>query len=472
MPSLFHTLNMGSEALYTTRQGVDTTGHNIANAQTEGFSRQRVNIQQREPLDIRSMQIGNGVYVGSITRSHDKFIENQIVRANQEGGRAATRAEALKGLEVIFSPELKASVTDEMNSFFGSLQELANFPEDFTVRTNVVESAKNVVASFRRVDQELSDNRVAINEKVLQTTTKVSDTCREIADLNQKIQEAECGQNQNANDLRDQRDRLVRNLSKEVDIHYYEDKNGQMLVRGPKEVTLVEGSHAARLDVVGGSDGMYQVMHVDWQNGNTRDITNGVEAGSLHALLQIRDRDLTGLLAKNNEMAYTFANKMNETHQMGYGLKSYAEQQGRNFFKPPADLATAARYMDLDDVINESNEAIAAGSSPFAPGDNVVVNQMIKLRDTPLFNDGQATINDFYANYVGAVGLEAVRADHVKEASDIMMDDLNKRRESVSGVSLDEEATNLMKWQTCFTANSKVITTVDEMLETVLSLKR
>jgi flagellar hook-associated protein 1 FlgK len=166
MPSLFHTLNLGSEALYATRQGVDTTGHNIANAQVEGYSRQRVNLKQRDPLERNNLMIGNGVYVGSISRLHDKFIENQINRANQEGGFASARAEGMKNLEVIFSPQMSASISDEMSGFFNSMGDLSNFPEDFTVRTAVVESARNLTASFRRVDSDLKEARGALNERV------------------------------------------------------------------------------------------------------------------------------------------------------------------------------------------------------------------------------------------------------------------------------------------------------------------
>src|SRR5436305_2066128 len=107
---LFHTLNMGAEALFTTRQGVDTAGHNIANAQTEGYSRQRVNVKQRDPLQTHGVLIGNGVYVGSISRAHDEFVEKQLNRMHQDAGRAAARSDALKQIEQIYSPELNSSV--------------------------------------------------------------------------------------------------------------------------------------------------------------------------------------------------------------------------------------------------------------------------------------------------------------------------------------------------------------------------
>lgn len=107
-----------------------------------------------------------------------------------------------------------------------------------------------------------------------------------------------------------------------------------------------------------------------------------------------------------------------------------------------------------------------------APGDNVNINRIIKLKDSKLFGDQKITFNEYYSSFAGSLGLDVVRAGHVDEINKVMLEDLNRRREAVSGVSLDEEATNMIKWQACFTASSKVITTCDEMLETVLSLKR
>jgi flagellar hook-associated protein 1 FlgK len=471
---LFHTLNIGSEALFATRQGVDTAGHNIANAQVEGYSRQRVNIRQRDPLETHGVLIGNGVYVGSITRSHDKFIENQLNRAHQEAGRATARADAMQQLQGVFSPELNASVSDEVTKFFGSLQTLANFPADYTVRTSVVEAARDVASSFRRVDNDLKTNRAALNERIGQICEETSDDLQEIANLNVKIQVSEAGEGQQANDLRDQRDRLVRKVSQQVEIKYYDDQHGMVSIRGPNQVTLVDGGHAAKLGVSRSAEneGLYGITITDWEQHSSRDVTRKMDGGALEALIAVRDKDIPDLIAKNNEMAFTLANEVNAVHSQGFGIKEFAEQAGRNFFAKPRDLEHAASEIEVEDAIMSSNNAIAAASSPEAPGDNVNLNALIKLKDAKLFHDDKVDFNEFYANYTGALGLDTVRAGHIQEANDAIVTDLNQRRESVAGVSLDEEATNMMKWQANFTASSKVITTVDEMLNTVLELKR
>jgi len=474
MSGLFHTLTVGSEALLTTRQGVDTAGHNIANAQVDGYSRQSVNIRQNDPLETHGVLIGNGASIASVTRSHDQFVENQINATNQDSGRASARADALKTIERVFSPLLNASVSDEVTKFFNTIQNLANFPTDETIRTTVVEAGRDVATSFRRVDTDLRDNRGIVNDRIYDLVTSVNDQLQEIARLNVKIQTSETGVGTFANDLRDQRERLVREVSKQVEIKYYEDQYGMLCVRGPDQVTLVERNNAAKFGVQRNfeNDGQFDVTITDWDDHNTRNVTRRMDGGALEAFIRIRDDDIPGLLEKNNEMAYRFAQEVNGVHRSGFGIGNFSESTGRNFFKISDSIKDAAANIDIEDIIATSNHSISAASTALAPGDNVNLNAIIKLKDARMFSEDGVNLNEFYAQYTANLGMETQRADHAKQSADILVEDLVKRRESISGVSLDEEATNMMKWQANFTASSKVITTIDEMLDTVLSMKR
>ena len=165
---LFHTLNIGEQALYTTRQGVDTASHNIANANVEGYSRQRVNLRSRDPQWTNGVIIGSGAYIKDITRSHNQFVEKQINRAHQISGEAAARYDGLKTLESIFSPDLAAGVSDEMTNFFNTFQDLSLNPNDTAIRTAVRENARNVVGAFKRVDSEVRQRRADLNDVVVQ----------------------------------------------------------------------------------------------------------------------------------------------------------------------------------------------------------------------------------------------------------------------------------------------------------------
>ena len=475
MGGLKHTLNIGAESLYATRQGVDTAGHNIANANTEGYSRQRVNLEQRSPSESRSVLIGNGVFVKNITRAHDKFLEKQLNNSNQDLGLSKAKHEAMKPLEEIYSPELNASVSDEMDAFFTSLQDLSSFPEDVLVRSNVMDRADRVIGSFKRVDHSLKSFRSDINERIQGEAVEISTLLKDIATLNSAITTTERGDPREASDLLDQQDLLLRNLTEKIDINYYRGDRGMVVVRGPQETMLVERDHAADVQVVKNTEngsGMYDVIIDKGSAYKPVNISKLNQKGRLAGLLDVRDNVIPDLIHKNNELAFTLGHSLNAIHRRGYGVSDFKESTNRDFFVISDDVNLAAESMDLDSLIREDQSAISAAFTPSAPGDNINVNEMLRLKEVRMMSSGDATFGEYYSNTVGLFGLDLVRAEHIYDADQTLSKDLMTRHDALKGVSMDEEAINLMKWQANFTASSRVITTIDEMFETVLSLKR
>ncbi len=473
MAGLLHTLGIGAEALYANRQGVDTTGHNIANANTEGYSRQRVNVTAREPSEGRGgIIIGNGAYIQSIDRYNDKFVEKQYNLVRQEAGASDSRAEAMEGIAGIFSPELESNIGNEITNFFNALQDLSNQPEDITTRTVVRDSAVNLTEAFKRVENDITGQKLHTNEKIGHLVLESSDLLASIADMNIKIKTVE-GAAGNANDLRDKRDVILSQLNSNLDINYYEDENGMVTVRGPGDVLLVERGQFSRLDVQRNNENenLFNVVTID-NNNRSKDITSHFTRGKISSLIDVRDNFLNNVLADTDQMAAAIVSQVNDVHREGFGLNDFKEVQGRNFFKPLDTVKGAAKLFEVSDVIMGSTDSISAAISPNAPGDNVIINRLISLKDQKVLNNNNATLTEFYANITGKVGLEAVRADNLKHADEVIMSDLKAKKEAVSGVSLDEEAMNLLRWQSAFTASSKLITTVDEMFDTILSIKR
>jgi flagellar hook-associated protein 1 FlgK len=471
---LFHTLNIGEQSLYNTRQGVDTASHNISNANTVGYSRQRVNLKTRDPQLLGGVLAGSGSYIENITRTHNKFVERQLNRAQQIGGEANGRLEALKSLESVFSPELASAVPDEITNFFNSLQELSVTPSDESIRAAVRESAKNVTLAFKRVDGDIKQSRVDLNSMIVQECTEINSRLNGIRQLNVQIQDAESTPGAVANDLRDQRDLLLRELTEKIQINYYEDDAGNFCLRGPDDTLLVDKTSVSELSVMSNdsNEGFVDVVVRDPSSGYSRNITRKMEGGRIKGLIEVRDNVCSGLLGKNNEMAASFVGRVNDVHAKGYGVSDYEEISGRAFFKPVSDVRAAAAEMEISDEILSDINAISAAATPLAVGDNIIANELLSLKNERFLDDGKSSLVEFYANYVGGLGTEINRSEHNKDANDIVVADLQAQRDAASGVSLDEEAINLMKWQSNFTASSKVITTVDEMLETVLSLKR
>lgn len=277
-----------------------------------------------------------------------------------------------------------------------------------------------------------------------------------------------------ANDLRDQRDLILRELTEKIHINSYEDEFGNFCVRGPEDIILIDRGYSTELRPAASdrNDGFVDLMVTDSDGGHKRNFTRKLDGGRLKGLIDVRDNICTDLLNKNNDMAAKFVGRINEVHAKGFGIKEYEESTGRNFFKTVENIGTAARDMELSDDIMDSIEAISVAGTPMAVGDNIIANEMLGLKHEKMMDGGKSNLVEYYANYVGNLGIEINRTSHMKEANDLVVNDLQSQREAVSGVSLDEEAVSLMKWQSNFTASSKVITTVDEMLDTVLGLKR
>ncbi len=472
--SLFHSLGIGSESLNASRQGLDTTAHNISNAQTEGYSRQRADIYQREPLVRGGLILGDGAFVGTIERAHDKYIERQVNQLSSQAGYSRMRNDCLLDLEAIYNTENGASLAEQVNQFFGMVNELGRNPEELSVRTAVKEQGANLATVFRRIDSELRRFQDGVNEKIKISTYETNQMLESIASLNAKIAEKEIGPRNKANDLRDQRDLLINKLSDRIQVHYYEDRDGMVTLHGPGDTLLVDRNKSVTFEVTKNLDnnGLYNVAIYDFEHNGKRDVTKREIGGTIGSLLDIRDNLAGGLVTNNNKMARTMVDEFNAVHQQGYGLAEYSEHKGRNFFKTSDDIRYAAQNMHLDDSIINSTDSIATSSLKNTPGDNIVVNRLSELQYDKVLGDGKATFTEYYADYLGILGMDSLRTKNLMDSDNVILADLKSRRESVSGVSLDEEAANMIRWQTAFTASSKIITTVDEMLETVLNLKR
>jgi|GEM_PF-276605 len=475
MAGLNHTLNVGAEALFATRQGVDTASHNIANANTPGYSRQRANLHTRDPSYSRGVIIGNGVFVKNIQRSHDKFLEKQLNAAAQSTGRSDGRVNALEGLESIYSPELSASVVDEVTNFFGSLQNLSSYPEEIASRTNLRESASALITSFKRVDESLKNEKRNLDEKIAMSAAEITGKLKRIAELNIGIGDMESGRpDYLANDLRDEQERLLREISQDIDINYYQNRDGLLVVRGPKDSLLVDGKFCSSIETRLSPEygGMHGLVVVDHERSRVDDLTPKITKGRISSLIEVRDTVIDKLLAKNEEMARTMSEEVNAVHRRGFGMNGFREVSGLNFFEGSEKSGEFVKTMKLTDPIIDSIDAISAASTPNSPGDNVIANDLLRLRDKQMLSNESATLTQYYSDYVGQLSVDIVASKHRSEADNIVSNDLNARREAVSGVSLDEEALNMLKWQANFAASSKVITTTDEMMETVLNLKR
>jgi flagellar hook-associated protein 1 len=472
--TLQHILNTGSESLQNSRVGVDVTGHNIANAHTPGFSRQNVNLEAKHPVQYGTNVLGQGARIRSVDRAHDQFVEAQWRKELQTQGGFHGEADGLKRLEELFSPEMTDTMRDRMTGFFNSMREFSNYPEEPAVRINLVESANAFAQSINTTHKGVLQVQQDIGVEIKAELSNINQRISEVASLNQSILEMEADSTSRANDLQDRRDLAIRDLAGLVDIQYYRDPSNNVTVRGPGGALLVEGNRASKFSIEIDKDkGDLERLYVEDSFGQTkRDVTNEMEQGRVSGLLKVRDTHAAKLRENVNLMAEALGNNVNAIHQEGYGQKAFSESKGRNFFDGLHEGAEAAAAIHVSELIKSDPDAISGGLTPNAPGDNVIANKLVKLFYSPMLPGKGVTLAQHYDDIVAKVGIDSKHLQEAAKGADIIVTQIVAQREAASGVSLDEEAANLLKYQHLFTASSRVITTADEMFKTVLDLKR
>ncbi len=473
--SLNKIMGMGSEALFNARVGVDVTGHNISNAHTEGYSRQLVRTKAREPATYGRFVMGAGAELDDVKRAHDEYTERQLRQELQKNGHFSTLSNGLRNLEDIFSPELTSTIRERADSFINSIRELSNYPEELPVRVAMVDNAAQLTESFNTAHANVAEVQDALTSEIRQYMSTTNEMLKEVAHLNVEIASTEVGAKNPANDLLDRRDALIRDLSESMDIRVYRDKGNKVVLRGPNDSLLVEAGHYAQLDFRQEEQNPRNLPAIyvsDLKQESWKRINDHFENGKIAGLVAARDVYANRVRNQLNEFARDFAAGFNRVHRMGFGVGDYAGVNGRDFFANAEHADEAAEQITVSLTALEEPESIGGALSPESPGDNVIANEMIRFFQKNEFGGGKLDFGSFYEDIIGHIGTDVKQALDEKEATDIVLGQIKENKESISGVSLDEEATNMMKYQNIFNASSKLITTADEMMQTVLGLKR
>ncbi len=472
--TLHNILNKGSESLENSRISIDVAGHNISNAHTPGYSRQTVNLETKTPIQYGLKVFGDGARVQSIRRSHDNFIENQLRREVQVQSKTANLSRGLEKLEGLFNPDLSSTIRDRIVSFSNALRELSNYPEEPATRINVIENGKALAQSFNSAHAGVVQVQNDANDEMRQDIGTLNQKLHEIAELNGQIREMGAGGQSDVNDFEDRRDKAIKEVGALIDINVYKDKNDQITVRGPNECLLVEGRLNSILAIENNSpiNNTPDITVSEFDKPIFNAITDKIHTGKIGALLEIRDKNAKDLRQSINYLAKGFGDQFNSVHELGYGINDSSGKTGLSFFKGIAGEGEPARDIQVDLSITYNPNLVAASMSPGASGDNVIANKLVKMFYEPHFEDKSTTITGLYDKMIARLGHNSARAKEEATASQIVFDKLKAQRESVSGVSMDEEAASLLKFQHLFNASSKIITTVNEMFQTIIDLKR
>lgn len=474
MPTgLHHILNVGNQSLGNSRLGIEVTGHNIANSQTPGFSRQRAEITSNNPIEYGNLVLGQGADVSKISRAHDRYLEHALRQETQTHGRAQAFEHNMTRLEGFFNPDLTSTVRMRMDSFGSALRDFASMPEEPAMRINLLESANTLTTTLNVTHDNVSQLQRDISEELAVDAGVASQKLKEIAQLNKEIL-AQQGKGSTApNDLEDRRDLAMKELSVLMDVQTYQDDRGLIAVRGPGSFLLVDGIYAAEVKMIRESAAEQpKIVFTDFAKTKVNDVTDRFSKGKMAGLLEVRDQYAQRVRNNLNEFALKFAQSFNEVHGQGFGRGEFSQYNGRAFFEGIDPHLEAAQHISVSKLIQQDTNAISAAMSADTPGDNVIANELIKSFNKPLFEKNTSTATSFYDNFVAKLGTVSMSAKSDLKAAQIVKANVESQKEQMSGVSLDEEAANMLKYQHLFTASSKIISTADELFKTVMDLKR
>ncbi|MBN2467038.1 MAG: flagellar hook-associated protein FlgK [Deltaproteobacteria bacterium] len=461
MSDLYGILGMGREALLAQQKGIDVTGHNIANVNTPGFSRQRVQLQTREPISFQPGQIGTGVRAQEIQRVYDRFLGVQIRNENQSLGRWESQSGALEKAEMIFNETTGYGLNQAMSEFWNAWQDLSNNPSGQAERTVLIAKSQTLAEQFRDLCGDLNQIRKDVDTSIVGTMEEINLLADQIADLNQKIFQAEVG-GQNANDYRDERELLLNQLSSLIDITSFENSEGKVTVLVGNGKPLVENIYSWDLSTESNGDDLHDIVWCD-RDGNEVAITDTISGGRVNGWIEVRDVRIPEYLNSLSVLAQGIMAEVNTVHQGGFALNGTT---GIDFFEG----VSAADIEVNRNIVNDLTLVAAASEPGGLPGDNRNALLISQLQNELTMKGNTATFDDCYNALSSKVGSDVRTTSANLCHQTAISEHLTNYRESISGVSLDEEMINLVEYQHAYDAAAKLIVTVDEMLQTIISM--
>jgi len=453
--SLSSLLSIARSALVTHQTAIGVTSHNIANANTPGFSRQRLTLQAAPPLRTPSGTLGTGVTNSGVHRARDTFLDAAFRRESALLGGSTLTQDLLTGVEQLLGEPSDAGLGVTLDDLFTAFSDLANDPSSLATRTLARDAGRQLADRFRALAQGLAQTGLDATDRLRDVIGTLNTALGEVAQLNAEIVAAG-GTNRSAADLADQRDQILDSIAGIGALRAIPRDNGTVAVVLGDQL-VVDGAFSRQVELralAGGGTGVAIV-------GTTTTFDPG--EGRIRALTTYLNTTLPDLRTTLDQLASAVVTEVNAIHQTG---TTPAGATATDFFDP---AGLTAQTMALAAPVDVSPLAIATGATA-APGDNAIALALAGLRTQGMASLGGATAGEFYISMVGAVGVLSRNAGSQSTVSDVLVSNLETRRSSVSGVSVDEEMVNLIGQQQAFAAASRIVTVADEMMQDILRM--
>jgi flagellar hook-associated protein 1 len=453
MSGLFGTLSVALTGLSVSEQEMETTSNNVANANTPGYSREVSDVAAGDPVEIGSLGFGTGVVLEKIESLRDPMLLIQINQATQQNSAQNSSLTQLQQIQTQFSSDT-SGIGADISNFFSSLEELSPDPTSLTLRQSVLTAADTLATDFNTAAQNLQTQQANIDQNVVLTVSQVNSLTSQIASVNQQIANLQ-SVNPDPGTLIDTRNELIQQLSGLIDVQ--EIQSGQTInLATTNGTTLVSGSQSYALTTQSGSNGVQHIF------SGAQDITGSIAGGSLAGLIQIRDQEIPSIGSSLDQLASGLANGLNAANAQGFDLNG--DQGGNIFVPPPANGVGAAATL----TVAMTNPALIAASSDGTSGSNGNLAVLSAVGTTPLANG--LTPIDSYSSLVSQIGSDTENTSADADASSQILQQLQDQDGSVSGVDINEEAANLIQYQSAYQSAARVVSTISLLLLDAVNL--
>ncbi|HEY1799390.1 MAG TPA: flagellar hook-associated protein FlgK [Terriglobales bacterium] len=455
MGSLNTSLAIAVGALTADQGALNATANNVANASTPGYSRQVPVFAENTPLVVGSLTFGNGVSLQQLQSIRDPILQIRIAQETQDQGQLGSFVSSMQQVQVLFNNTSGSDIGSQLSNFFGSLNQLSADPTDLSLRQGVLTAAGNVANSFNNTANNLAQQRSNLDLDVTQDVRQVNTLTGQIAQLNGQISNLQ-NIGADASVFVDQRDQLIGQLSSLIDVSQIQSDNGGLTLTTSNGAALVAGEQSFTLTTQPDASGLQHIF------AQGKDITSTITSGQIAGVLQVRDQKIPAVLSSLDTLASGLSTALNTANEAGFDLNGNA---GTALFSaPPASGTGAASSMSV--VLTDPS--LVAASSDGSAGSNGNLATLSAVNDQPIVS-GQ-TPTQFYSNIVFSVGSDVANGTANQNASQLVLQQLQDQRGSISGVSLDEEASHLILYQQAYDAAAHVVTAINQMMEEAVNL--
>jgi len=455
MGTLTSALNVTLGSMLADEGAIAVTSNNIANVNTPGYARQVANLEESPPVPVGNLTIGTGVQLQGVTSLRDSILDLRVNQETQAQGQLNAFLSGGQQIQSLFNETSGVGLQTDITNFFNSFSQLSTSPSDLNLRQAVITAGQNLAGAFNSASNSLTTQQRNTDLSITQSVTQINTLTTQIAAVNQQVTAAQAA-GQNAGPFIDQRQQLINQLSNLVDVSEINAGNGSLTLTTTGGSALVVGGQSFALTTQVNPNGLHDI----YSQGS--DITSSTTGGQLAGQFQIRDQEIPTIQNSLDALAGTLASSVNTQSIAGFDLNG---AKGTNFFAPPP-AGNVGAASSLKVATTDPTKIAASGDG--AAGDNTNANALAALQNQPIIN-GQTPISA-YSGLVFQIGNDVQNAQSNQQAGSQVLQQLQNLQGGVSGVDINEEAANLVRFQNAYSASAQAATVINTLLQTTIDI--